>query len=137
MAKKEYYILVNGDKVAVSKEIYQAYWKHTNREKYLERLDRQNRLLLFSYLDQEGNFEESLEDKSVDVEKLVETKEAIEELHLALSKLNDEEREIIDALYFREETVRDVANVFNISHPALIKRRNKILEKLKNILKDF
>ena len=137
MAKKEYYILVNGDKVAVSKEIYQAYWKHTNREKYLERLDRQNRLLLFSYLDQEGNFEESLEDKSVDVEKLVETKEAIEELHLALSKLNGEEREIIDALYFREETVRDVANVFNISHPALIKRRNKILEKLKNILKDF
>ena len=104
MAKKEYFILVNGDKVIVSKEVYQAYWKHTNREKYLERLDRQNRLLLFSFLDQEGNFEESLEDKSVDVERLVETKEAIEELHLALSKLNDEEREIIQRLYFDERT---------------------------------
>lgn len=137
MAKKEYFIFVNGEKIVVSKEVYQGYWQHANREKYLERLDRQNKLLHFSFLDQDGNFEESLEDKSVDVEKLVETKEAIEELYEALAVLNDEEREIIEALYFREETVRDVASVFNISHPALIKRRNKILEKLKSILKEF
>ena len=83
------------------------------------------------------NFVDNLADKSVDVEKLVETKEAIENLHTALSELNDEEREIINALYFREETIREVADIFKISHPALIKRKNKILEKLKTILKDF
>ena len=121
----------------VSKEVYLAYWQHTNRENYLERLDRQNKLLFFSDVDHDGNFVDNLADKSVDVEKLVETKEAIEALNTALSELNDEEREIINALYFREETIREVADIFKISHPALIKRKNKILEKLKTILKDF
>lgn len=137
MVKKEYFIFVNGDKVMVSKEVYLAYWQHTNRENYLERLDRQNKLLFFSDVDHDGNFVDNLADKSVDVEKLVETKEAIEALNTALSELNDEEREIINALYFREETIREVADVFKISHPALIKRRNKILGKLKTILKDY
>lgn len=137
MVKKEYFIFVNGDKVMVSKEVYLAYWQHTNKENYLERLDRQNKLLFFSDVDHDGNFVDNLADKSVDVEKLVETKEAIENLHTALSELNDEEREIINALYFREETIREVADIFKISHPALIKRKNKILEKLKTILKDF
>jgi len=137
LVKKEYFIFVNGDKVMVSKEVYLAYWQHTNRENYLERLDRQNKLLFFSDVDHDGNFVDNLADKSVDVEKLVETKEAIENLHTALSELNDEEREIINALYFREETIREVADIFKISHPALIKRKNKILEKLKTILKDF
>ena len=137
MVKKEYFIFVNGDKVMVSKEVYLAYWQHTNRENYLERLDRQNKLLFFSEVDHDGNFVDNLADKSVDVEKLVETKEAIEALNTALSELNDEEREIINALYFQEETTREVADIFKISHPALIKRKNKILEKLKTILKDF
>ena len=137
MVKKEYFIFVNGDKVMVSKEVYLAYWQYTNRENYLERLDRQNKLLFFSDVDHDGNFVDNLADKSVDVEKLVETKEAIENLHTALSELNDEEREIINALYFREETIREVADIFKISHPARIKRKNKILQKLKTILKDF
>ena len=103
----------------------------------MERLDRQNRLLLFSFLDQEGNFEESLEDKSVDVERLVETKEAIEELHLALSKLNDEEREIIQRLYFDERTLAEIADEKNVSYQAIQSRRNHILKKLKTFLEEI
>ena len=55
----------------------------------------------------------------------------------AISKLNAEEREIIEKLYYDEESVRSVAKNNNISHPALIKRRNKIFDKLRKILKDF
>lgn len=134
MVKKEYFIFVNGDKVMVSKEVYLAYWQHTNRENYLERLDRQNKLLFFSDVDHDGNFVDNLADKSVDVEKLVETKEAIEALNTALSELNDEEREIINALYFQEETTRVVANRFGLPQTNLIRRRNKILKKLREIL---
>ena len=35
----------------------------------------------------------------------------IEEVREALSKLNDEEREIIDRLYFNDETIRSVAEM--------------------------
>ncbi len=61
----------------------------------------------------------------------------IEAVRDAPSKLNDEEREIIDKLYFNDETIRSVAAKKKISHPALIKRRNKILEKLRELLKEF
>ena len=46
-------------------------------------------------------------------------------------------REIIEKIYYDDESARSVAKKNNISHPALIKKRNKILEKLKRLLKDF
>ncbi len=135
MTKKDYFIFIDKEKVMVSKEVYLAYWKQTNREKYLERLDRKNRLLYISQFDQDGNFQDIIEDKSVDVEKLVETKEAIVNLRKAISKLSDEEREIINAsLYFREETIRYVAQNIGTHKASLIRKRDRILEKLKMIL---
>ena len=61
----------------------------------------------------------------------------IEAVRNALSKLNAEEREIIEKLYYDDESIRSVAKRNNISHPALIKKKNKILDKLKKLLKDF
>ena len=55
----------------------------------------------------------------------------------AISKLNPVERDLIESLFYKEETIREVAAKLNISHPAVIKRRNKVLEKLKEMLEDF
>ncbi|EPW28931.1 hypothetical protein SAG0063_10635 [Streptococcus agalactiae CCUG 37740] len=38
------------------------------QEKHLEQVDRKNHLLFFSSLYHDGNFEDNLEDKNVDVE---------------------------------------------------------------------
>ena len=88
-------------------------------------------MLFFSSLDQDGHFAENIIDESVDVEKIVETQMMIEAVRNAISRLNAEERDIIERLYFQDETVRSVARLKSITHPALIKKRNKILEKLK------
>lgn len=128
---KEYYLYVNGQRVKVSEQIYQVYWREKEHEKYLEQVDKKNHLLFFSSLDHYGNFENNLEDKNVEVEKVVATQMMIEALRNAMTKLNEEEREIIERLFFNDETLRAVAKTQNISHPALIKRRDKILEKLK------
>ncbi|VGQ30138.1 DNA-binding protein [Streptococcus pyogenes] len=129
--QKEYYLYVNGQKVKVSEQIYKVYWREKEHEKYLEQVDKKNHLLFFSSLDHDGHFVDNIIDESVDVEKIVETQMMIEALRNAISKLNDEERDIIERLYFNDETVRAVAKLKDITHPALIKRRNKILEKLK------
>ena len=71
------------------------------------------------------------------MEKIVQTQMMIEAVRNALSKLNAEEREIIEKLYYDDESIRSVAKRNNISHPALIKKKNKILDKLKKLLKDF
>ena len=41
-------------------------------------MDKKNHLLFFSFLNQYGNFEDNLEDKNVDVEKIVVTQMMIE-----------------------------------------------------------
>lgn len=134
---KEYYLYVRGQKVKVSEDIYKVYWREREHEKYLERVDRKNHLLFFSSLDHDGHFVDNIIDESVDVEKIVETQMMIEAVRNAISKLNDEERDIIERLYFNDETVRAVAKLKDITHSALIKRRNKILEKLKKFIEEI
>ena len=134
---KEYYLYVRGQKVKVSEDIYKVYWREKEHEKYLEQVDKKNHLLFFSSLDQDGNFVDNLADESVDVEKIIETQILIETVRKAVSRLNDEERDIIERLYFNDETLRAVAKTQNISHPALIKRRDKILEKLKKFIEEI
>lgn len=134
---KNYFLFINGKKIEVSEEIYKVYWREKNHENYLKQIDRKNHLLLFSSFDHDGHFEESIIDEAVDVEKIVQTQMMIDSVRDALSKLSDEEREIIDRLYFNDETLRKVAKEKSIAHPTLIKRRNKILDKLRELLKDF
>lgn len=134
---KEYYLYVNGQKVKVSEQIYKVYWQEKEHEKYLEQVDKKNHLLFFSSLDHDGHFTDNIVDESIDVAKIVETQMMIEALRNAISKLNNEERDIIERLYFNDETLRSVAKLKSITHPALIKRRNKILEKLKNFIEEI
>ena len=135
--EKEYYLYVRGQKVEVSEDIYKVYWQEREHEKYLEQVDRKNHLLFFSSLDHDGHFIDNIIDESVDVAKIVETQMMIEALRNAISKLNDEERDIIERLYFNDETLRSVAKLKSITHPALMKRRNKILEKLKKFIEEL
>lgn len=37
---KEYFLIVNGNKIKVSEEIYKVYWKEKNHENYLKQIDR-------------------------------------------------------------------------------------------------
>ena len=97
---KEYYLYVRGQKVKVSEDIYKVYWREKEHEKYLEQVDRKNHLLFFSSLDHDGNFVDNIADESVDVAKIVETQMMIEAVRNAISKLNDEERDIIERLYW-------------------------------------
>ena len=134
---KEYYLYVRGQKVKVSEDIYKVYWREKEHEKYLEQVDKKNHLLFFSSLDHDGNFVDNLADESVDVEKIIETQILIETVRKAMSGLNDEERDIIERLYFNDETLSSVARSKKVSYQAIQWRKNNILKKLKLLLKEF
>lgn len=134
---KEYYLYVNGQRVKVSEQIYKVYWREKEHEKYLEQVDKKNHLLFFSSLDHDGNFVDNLADESVDVEKIVETQMMIEAVRNAISRLNAEEMDIIERLYFNDETLSSVARSKKVSYQAIQWRKNNILKKLKVLLKEF
>ena len=136
MDKKEYYLYVKGKAVPVSEEAYKAYWKITEHEKYLQRKDWKHNVIPFSALDHDGHFVETITDERIDLEKIVEVKMQIEELHKALNTLTKEERELMEAIFYREESLRSIGKKERVSYQAIGKRRDKILEKLREILKD-
>ena len=135
-SKKSYYIFLDDKKIDVSEKVYKEYWKVTNRENYLYRLDKENNLKYFSELENEDSrkVEEKLADSRIDVEKLVDMKFQIEELYKALDRLSPEEREIIQALFFEEKSETNVGDSLGVSKQAINKRKKKILAKLKNFL---
>ena len=133
---KEYYLYVKGKAVPVSEEVYKAYWKITEHEKYIYRKDREHCVLPFSYFDYDGHFVDNIIDEKIDLEKFEEVKMQIEELHRALNTLTKEERELMEAIFYREESLRSISRKEKITHQAIRQRRDKILEKLRKILED-
>ena len=136
MEKKEYYLYVKGKAVKVNEEIYRAYWRITEHEKYLQKKDWKYGVIPFSSLNHDGHFADNIIDKKIDLEKIVEVKMQIEELHKALATLTKEERELMEAIFYREESLRSISRKEKVTHQAIGQRRDKILEKLREILKD-
>ena len=136
MEKKEYYLYVKGKAVAVSEEVYKAYWKITEHEKYLQKKDWKYGVIPFSSLDHDGHFVDNIIDEKIDLEKIVEVKMQIEELNKALATLTKEERELMEAIFFREESLKSIGEKEKVTHQAISGRRDKILEKLRKILED-
>ena len=136
MDKKEYYLYVKGKAVPVSEEVYKAYWKITEHEKYLQKKDWKYGVIPFSSLNHDGHFADNIIDRKIDLEKIVEVKMQIEELHKALATLTKEERELMEAIFYREESLRSISRKEKVTHQAIGQRRDKILEKLREILKD-
>ena len=139
MSEKEYRI--RGEKV--SEELHKEYYKMKRRERYMEEdiqvgssiVDPETGEVTYKpskedsiqrLLDKGTDFasEESVEDVVVDKAMLLILQEAIKEL-------DRQETELIHDLFYEEMTVRDVAKKDGISHVAVMKRRNKILNKLK------
>mgnify|MGYP000862800842 FL=1 len=134
--KKEYFLYVKGKEVKVSEEVYKAYWKITEHEKYLIKKDWKNNVIPFSALDYDGHFVDNIIDERIDLEKIVEVKMQIEELNKALATLTKKERELIEAIFYKEESLRSIGKKEKVSYQAIGKRRDKILEKLRKLLED-
>lgn len=59
------------------------------------------------------------------------------QLHKALLLLSDDERDLIERLFFQEQTEREIAAVYGLSQNAVNKRRKRVLDKLRELIKDF
>ena len=75
------------------------------------------------------------EDTRESVEDAVLRKLAEDDLRQALTKLTDEEYALVYALFYEGRTERDYAKELGVSQVAVHKRKQRILKKLKGILK--
>ena len=80
------------------------------------------------------NFHEFVTDKDV-TERNAMLQAEYNELHRCLELLSDDERELIDLLYFINLTTEECGKRLGITHQAVSKKRKKILCKLHKLLK--
>ena len=129
---KDRYIWLDGVKVSVTEEVYRtkirAEWREAKQNEV--RKQRESSLDFMC----EHDFDGQACGNQPSVDEIVAEKLLLDELYAALDELTDDERSLIDALFFDEKSERTVASERGVKRNTVVYHRNKILGKLKNIL---
>lgn len=134
MNKREYTLVVGKQRIQISEEIYKEYYHCRDREKYLDRLARTKNISLDVCIEDGISLEytiASMEDTIVDG---IIQRETLAQLRLALSELSSTESELIEDLFFRGKSERQLSAETGIPQRTINYRKQNVLLKLKNIL---
>lgn len=130
--KRKRFIPVQGMLLEVSIAEYKEFYKDVERHKYCKKVSKANNLVSLDELEEERS---SIADIDTNIEAQVERNLEVERLKQALLKLDNNEYEIIKALFYDEKTVREYAKTLGVPFMTLQNRKKKILEKIKKYLK--
>lgn len=129
---KEYYIYVNGQAVAVSREVYTTYIAMAEHERYVERKDRAN-----------GKLPELPSDEQIHsgricspVEQQVFQQWQTEQLYAAIAQLGESEQWLVGELYFAGKSQSRLSREMGVSQPAVYYRARRVLKKLRGIFRE-
>ena len=117
---KEYFIELNGRQIPVSKEVYYAFKRPAWKERKRRQVRAEKELSLEAFAD--AGFE--IPSGQALVDEIVEDKLLLDMLFKALLELTEDERFLIN----------EIAREIGVSQPAIHKRRNRILGKLKKLM---
>ena len=123
--------------VYVNKEVYDEFrrgeWRISKNDDKHSAFETQFSALLGGEDGAYENFHE-FADEDANPERLLMEQLVIERLHSALALLDQADRELIEALYFKELSERKFAEKKKVSCVAIHNRKVRILKKLKEIL---
>ena len=131
------FIPLHGMLMEVSLKDYKVFYKNRRRQKYLHELSAENEDISFDMLTtDEFSGEDILIDYDNDVSEQAITKIIFNKLDEVLPLLTGDEQFIIESIYYKGMTERELAPVLGVSQPVINKRKNRILEKLKLFLEN-
>lgn len=125
--------------VPVSEEVYHAYtrtdWNIKDNDKSFYKHEIQFSILGKAENDSFENFHEFI-DTSNNPEKLLIKRAEDQTLHTALSKLTNDEFELIQALLFNGQTESSYAKSVGVKQQTIHKKKERILKKIKKFLSE-
>lgn len=134
--KNKKFIKIEDSLLEVSKKEYEIIESEDQRRKYVKRIEKKK---VISYDNKDENdtvLINSIKDVNYDIESEVERKLEIERLKKALLQLDAEEYKLIKELFYKEIPLREYARINGIPFTTVQGRKDKIIKKLKNILKN-
>ena len=147
-SKKMPYIFIDGQRIHVTEEVYLAYQKGKRKFRYFEKDIKRERVKInqkdkkekilpkkeisYEYLIwEEGR---DFIDESKDVEEEVIRTLMIEVVRDAITTLTEDEKQIINGLFFENKPGKMIAKELGVSEMTISKRKHAILKKLRTIL---
>lgn len=126
--KERWFIPVEGFLLEVSYKDYQEYYQMKERWDYLIKLDKKNHPISLERIPA------GVKAEGVDVHKVFEADAMIKALKKALSDLNEDERDLINALFYEEQTVMDISRKYQLPLQTIYSRKRKVLDKLRRLI---
>ncbi len=132
----ERYIRICGKLVAVTEEVYLAYYRQDRKARFSHEKHQSRGVVSFDALDtDEMNGIDTIPDLTTpSVENLVEYKMMAEQLRHCLALLPEGERTLLEKIYFSGMSERQVAQTLGIPYMTVHNRKVKALRKLKEML---
>ena len=135
-AEKRYFIPVDGKYYETTKEVYEVYYQMDRRERYLEERDLNKGVINFCDIDNEDySAEEILSDKDTDIEEEVINSVLIKTVLEAMSLLSEEEKWLIQELFFCGKSERELTRNTGIPRKTINYRKEKALSKIRKFIK--
>ena len=139
--ENKYTLLVNKKRISVSEEVYKAYYQQKEREDYLDKISKKHDMF-FVECEKKGIqveyilslTEESIKDKLIEAEDKLIKMEMLAKLPEAVKKLSEQERLLIDNLFFNGKSQRRLSTETGIPLMTISDRNRRILKKLKKLL---
>lgn len=126
---------INGRIYEVSKKQRQRFKKEYDRHKRLMAAKKDVTVLSLDAIEEQGSMKDVfLADLTVNIEDEIIDKLMIKKLNTALERLPDDEKRLIDLLYSKRKTIREVAAAMGVSKSVLCEKKDKVLRKLKIFL---
>ncbi|BCJ96518.1 hypothetical protein acsn021_40870 [Anaerocolumna cellulosilytica] len=133
---KKYTIIVKRQRVEVSEAVYHSYHKEREAERYQNKMIRQNELSLERFREDGVNIDYLIVRVQPDIVDRLIHQEQLEALWSALQSLSEDERSLIDELFFNDKSERMLAGELGIATMTLHDRKHRILRKLKKLLEN-
>ena len=129
------FIPLHGMLMEVSLDDYKEFYKNVERQKYLRKEAIRANEVSYNALDSEDmSGEDVLVDMSKPVDEYVSDKLRLEEMLRCFGQLSKDDRALLHALFFDGKSERELARELEISQPAVHKRLQKVLVKLRSLM---
>ena len=137
MKEKEHYVIRIGESIVkVSQEVYYAYYQMQRQEQWQEEKKKDHNVLSYDALDdQETLGIESIVDVTAPtMDEILVAHELCQRVRDAIAWLPKAERDVIQAIYYKDLSEREVARSLGVSQNKIFKQRQRALAKLKMLL---
>lgn len=130
--KKRKFVVVSNMLFEVSKEKFNEYHNYIEKTRYA--YNKENKLDKVSFDVLEDNFILPNDDAISNIEKCIESGEEKDRLNNAILKLTKDELDLVKAIYLKNMSMTDYAEITNTPISTIFNRKERILKKLKKFI---